>query len=202
MVGYCVSMVRRHGTTLLTAIILSSAVVVSACGSEPEPADQAAASQVDWTTSNCTSGELTSELPAGAQTVDASVAVLPGEAPAVSVVAGSAGATTLTSTTVIPGSGDSAALGDFVTVNYCGVGLATGALFDSSWLRGSPASFPLEQGALIQGWVDGVPGMQIGEQRVLVIPGELAYGPTPPGAGIEPNETLVFLIELISIDTP
>lgn len=195
-------MVKRRVPVLVTAAFASLSILLSACGSEPEPADEAAAALAEWSTNNCTTGELTSDLPAGAQNVDSSVAVVPGEAPMVAVVAGSPGATTLMSTTVIPGAGDAAALGDFVTVNYCGVGLASGALFDSSWLRGAPASFPLEQGALIQGWVDGVPGMQIGEQRVLVIPGDLAYGATPPGAGIEPNETLVFLIELVSIDTP
>lgn len=180
------------------------ALTLGACGGQEEPADEMASALATWSTSNCTSGELTGpgDLPTGAQTVDAAVAVVPGESPSISVVAGSPGATVLGSTVLVPGSGESAALGDFVSVNYCGVGMETGALFDSSWLRGSPASFPLEQGALIQGWVDGVPGMQIGEQRVLVIPGDLAYGANPPGAGIAPNETLVFLVELVSIDTP
>lgn len=188
---------------MLPALVVA-ALALSACGSQEEPADEMAAALATWSTSNCSTGELAGpgELPSGAQSVDSSVAVVPGTDPAISVIAGSPGATVLGSTILIPGSGDAAALGDFVTVNYCGVGLETGALFDSSWLRGSPASFPLEQGALIQGWVDGVPGMQIGEQRVLVIPGDLAYGANPPGAGIAPNETLVFLIELVSVETP
>lgn len=190
--------------TRAALLLVSATLVLSACGSQEEPADQAAAALATWSTSNCTNGELTGpgELPSGAQSVDSAVAVVPGVDPSISVIAGSPGATALTSATLVTGSGDAAALGDFVSVNYCGVGLETGALFDSSWLRGAPASFPLEQGALIQGWVDGVPGMQIGEQRVLVIPGDLAYGANPPGAGIAPNETLIFLVELVSIDTP
>ena len=50
---------------------------------------------------------------------------------------------------------------------------------------------------LIQGWQDGLPGMKVGETRLLVIPGALGYGPNPPsGSGIEPDETLVFVITL------
>ena len=78
------------------------------------------------------------------------------------------------------------------------MGLATGTLFDSSWARGAPATFPLTQGSLIQGWIDGIPGMQVGERRVLVIPSELAYGDNPP-PGIAPGETLVFVVELLGV---
>ena len=57
------------------------------------------------------------------------------------------------------------------------------------------ATFPLD--GLIQGWQDGLPGMKVGETRLLVIPGALGYGPNPPsGSGIEPDETLVFVITL------
>ena len=96
------------------------------------------------------------------------------------------------------GSGDVAAVDDLITVEYCGVGLSTGALFDASWARGTPATFPLSQGQLIQGWVDGIPGMQVGERRVLLIPSDLAYGDSPP-PGIEPGETLLFVVELLGV---
>lgn len=99
-----------------------------------------------------------------------------------------------------PGNGPSAELGDTITVNYCGVGQSTGSLFDSSWANGEPATFPLIEGGLIQGWVDGVPGMQLGERRLLVIPPSLGYGNQAVGT-IEPNETLIFVVELISIDS-
>ncbi|MCH9830331.1 MAG: FKBP-type peptidyl-prolyl cis-trans isomerase, partial [Actinomycetia bacterium] len=60
------------------------------------------------------------------------------------------------------------------------------------------ATFQLLPGALIEGWTQGVPGMQIGERRLLEIPGSLGYGVNPPG-GIEVDETLIFVIELVSI---
>ena len=115
------------------------------------------------------------------------------------VAADAAPAADLQVVDIRPGNGPSAALGDNVTVNYCGVGLSSGTLFDSSWARGAPATFPLVEGGLIEGWVQGVPGMQLGEQVLLVIPGALAYGANPP-PGIEPDETLVFVVELLDIN--
>jgi peptidylprolyl isomerase len=91
------------------------------------------------------------------------------------------------------GSGDVVAPGDVLTVEYCGVGLTSRAVFDSSWSRGQSAQFPLD--GLIAGWQEGLPGMQVGGQRLLVIPGELAYGEQPP-PGIEANETLIFVVDL------
>jgi peptidylprolyl isomerase len=72
----------------------------------------------------------------------------------------------------------------------------TGQKFDSSWDRGQPIEFGLDQ--VIAGWTQGVPGMKIGGRRVLVIPADLAYGQNPPpGSGIEPGEPLVFVIDLV-----
>lgn len=120
--------------------------------------------------------------------------------PVITVGPDSQPATDLVSSDLVPGNGDSVQVGDTITVNYCGVGQATGAIFDSSWARGAPASFQLAPGALIEGWTQGVPGMQLGERRLLEIPGDLGYGSSPPG-GIEANETLIFVVELISIDS-
>lgn len=122
-----------------------------------------------------------------------------GEVPVISVGPDSTPAEELVISDLIPGNGASVAVGNTITVNYCGVGQASGALFDSSWVRGVPATFQLIPGALIEGWTQGVPGMQIGERRLLEIPGDLAYGDNPP-QGIGPNETLIFVIELVSID--
>lgn len=94
------------------------------------------------------------------------------------------------------GSGDSVVETSTVLAHYIGVGLTTGQVFDSSWQRGAPIEFGLNQ--VIPGWTQGLTGMQIGGRRVLVIPADLAYGLTPPaGSGIEPNETLIFVVDLI-----
>lgn len=104
---------------------------------------------------------------------------------------------------VTVGTGVQARSTDTVVVQYTGW-LSDGTKFDSSRDRNQPFSVALNQGQVIQGWDEGIPGMKVGGKRKLIIPGSLAYGPqgrTDPASGatiIPPNATLVFLIELIS----
>lgn len=175
---------------------------VSACGGD-SPTTGGDATQVGasdaYLVTDCGAGgdPAASDSPTGTA-VTSDISVLDEDVPFVSVREGSAAARELVTAEVRPGNGEPAAVDDVITVNYCGVGLSTGALFDSSWARGAPATFPLSQGQLIQGWVDGIPGMQVGERRVLVIPSDLAYGDNPP-PGIAPGETLVFVVELLGV---
>lgn len=96
------------------------------------------------------------------------------------------------------GSGEAAAEGDVVVVNYTGW-LTDGVKFDSSLDRGEPFSFPLGQGRVIPGWDEGVTSMQPGGKRQLVIPAELAYGDQGAGGVIPPGATLIFDVELVDI---
>ena len=93
------------------------------------------------------------------------------------------------------GDGPEAGGGATVTTHYVGVSWSTGRQFDSSWDRGQPLSFPLS--AVIAGWTQGIPGMKVGGRRLLVIPPDLGYGRAGAGADIGPNETLVFVIDLV-----
>ena len=95
------------------------------------------------------------------------------------------------------GTGAVAAKGSTVTVQYTGVSWSTGATFDSSWSSGQAVTFPLSQ--VIPGWQQGIPGMKEGGRRRLIIPPALAYGEAGR-PGIAPNETLVFVIDLIKVD--
>ncbi|MHB1711336.1 MAG: FKBP-type peptidyl-prolyl cis-trans isomerase [Acidimicrobiales bacterium] len=98
------------------------------------------------------------------------------------------------------GTGPAVTAGDTVTVQYVGVSWSTGKQFDASWNdgNGQPVSFQLS--GVIPGWTLGVPGMQAGGRRELVIPPNLAYGAHPPaGSGIAPNATLIFIIDLVKI---
>lgn len=89
--------------------------------------------------------------------------------------------------------------GDVITFNYCGVGMTTRQMFDSSWTRGEPLTYSLDE--LIPGWALGIPSMKVGGERLLIIPGDLAYGPNPsPDSGILPNETLIFVVEVLGIE--
>lgn len=87
--------------------------------------------------------------------------------------------------------------GDSVTVHYTGK-LIDGTVFDSSVDRGEPATFGVTQ--VIPGWVEALQLMKAGSKWRLFIPSELAYGPQGAGGVIGPNQTLIFDVELISVE--
>jgi FKBP-type peptidyl-prolyl cis-trans isomerase len=96
---------------------------------------------------------------------------------------------------VRPGAGFEVKEGDTVTVNYVGT-LQDGTQFDSSYSRGTPFTFELGAGTVIKGWDQGLVGMKVGGQRILVIPSSLAYGNREIGP-IPADSTLIFSIELV-----
>lgn len=96
------------------------------------------------------------------------------------------------------GTGAEAVLGKSVTVNYKGT-LSDGTQFDSSYDRGTPFTFNLGGGDVIQGWDQGVVGMKVGGKRRLTIPASLGYGDRAVGS-IPANSTLIFEIELLKVE--
>jgi len=104
---------------------------------------------------------------------------------------------TLTITDEIVGEGPEAAAGNTVTAHYVGVAFSSGEEFDASWNRGEPLKFRLGVGQVIAGWDQGIAGMRVGGRRRLVIPPEMAYGPRGAGGAIGPNETLIFVVDLV-----
>jgi len=97
---------------------------------------------------------------------------------------------------IVEGDGVQVPVGATVTTHYVGVSWANdGEQFDASWDRGTPIQFPLA--GVIQGWTDGIPGMRVGGRRLLVIPPSQGYGAQSPTPAIAPNDTLVFVIDMI-----
>ena len=100
---------------------------------------------------------------------------------------------------VEPGTGAQAESGKTVSVHYTGK-FQDGKVFDSSVSRGEPIKFPLGAGRVIKGWDEGLALMKEGGKAQLVIPPHLAYGESGAGGVIPPNATLVFDVELVSVE--
>lgn len=153
--------------------------------------------------SDRTSGSTNTSGPSGA-TGTASVAgkpcvaqtgTLPPGAPAVPVRVGPPPANLVTRD-LEPGTGATVQPGATVTLDYIGVSCSTGAIFDSSYSRGQPATFSL--GQVIPGFQAGIPGMKVGGTRLLGIPPGQAYGAQGRPPQIAPGETLWFVVKVVS----
>jgi peptidylprolyl isomerase len=101
--------------------------------------------------------------------------------------------------TLREGAGAAAELGDTVIVDYAGMIIGDGEVFDTSYTRGVPLDFPLGRGGVIEGWDQGLVGARAGSLLRLDIPTELAYGDNPPGEEIEPGDALSFNIEVRAV---
>jgi peptidylprolyl isomerase len=175
-------MVRNR---LLILPLLAATLAFTACGSNSN----------DETAATPTATEAATEAPTEAPTEAA-----PSDAtkPDVKKPKGKA-PTKLVVKDLKEGTGAAAQEGQTVTVQYVGVSYKNGRQFDASWDRGQPFTFPLGQGQVIPGWDQGVKGMKVGGRRELVIPPDLAYGAQGSPPAIGPNETLIFVVDLVGV---
>ena len=166
---------------LLTALAAAAVLALAACGDDDD----------DGADTNASDTTAEQSAPAG-EDVDTSkkpkVTVPKGEPPA-----------GLQIKDLKEGDGQTAKSGDTVTVHYVGVAYSTGKQFDASWDRKEPFPFQLGAGQVIPGWDQGVAGMKVGGRRELTIPPDLAYGETGAPPDIGPNETLIFVVDLLKI---
>jgi peptidylprolyl isomerase len=171
-----------RGKMLLTMAAICAALALAGCGDSDD--------------SSSTEATAT-EQPA--ETTEAAEAAPEGTKPKVTVPQGPA-PKKLEIKDLKEGDGAEAKAGDMVTVQYVGVGYDSGEEFDASWDRGEPFEFELGGGQVIPGWDKGVVGMKVGGQRELTIPGALAYGPAGYPPAIGPDETLIFVIDLVAVE--
>lgn len=175
------------GTVAFVAVVLLVLSLVRGNDDESDTASSTSSSSSTTSTAPVESAAgkpcvaLADPLPAGAPDVP----VVPGPPP-----------TELQTTDLVEGTGDPVPEGATVTVDYIGVSCSTGKIFDSSYSRGEPATFPLDQ--VIPGWTTGIPGMKVGGQRLLVIPPDEGYGDSGAGSDIAPGETLWFVVTMNS----
>ena len=173
-------MSRRPLALTLTAAL---AVAAAGCGSSNDNNSSSSSSSAS------TEAATTQAAPATAKPRPKPTVKVPGGKPPKKLVVKD----------LIPGSGPAAKAGDPITVNYIGVNFQGGKMFDNSYDRGQPFPFQLGGGQVIPGWDRGLVGMKVGGRRELTIPPSLAYGPQGQPPTIKPNETLVFVVDLLSI---
>lgn len=99
---------------------------------------------------------------------------------------------------LVEGEGAEVEEGQQATLHYVGQVWGADEPFDSSYERGEPVTYPLTKGALIDGWIEGLPGVKVGSRVMLIIPPELGYGAQRGGPDIPPNSTLVFVIDVLA----
>lgn len=167
---------------LLLALIACAAPVFAGCGGDD---DSTTESTETTTAAESPSGESS---PGGEKTKPK--VTVPGGAPPKQ----------LKIKDIETGSGAEAKSGDQVTVQYLGVGYDSGEEFDSSWSRSEPFAFGLGSGMVIPGWEQGIEGMKVGGRRELTIPPNLAYGSAGSPPAIGPNETLIFVVDLLAVE--
>jgi peptidylprolyl isomerase len=181
----------------LLAPLAALALLAAGCGDDKDSSSSA-------------TGTNSATTPA-AETTPAEPEATSGEAPAVSnakdlsskpQIAAPAGdpPTALIKKDLVVGKGPAVKKGQIASMQYVGVSWSNGQQFDASWDRGAePFQFPVGQGQVISGWDEGVPGMKVGGRRILVIPPDMGYGPAGAPPDIAPNETLVFVVDLVGI---
>ncbi|WGX98333.1 FKBP-type peptidyl-prolyl cis-trans isomerase [Nocardioides sp. L-11A] len=177
------------------AVVSLSVLATSACGDSGE--DKAS----DSSSAAPTSDAPTSDAPVAGEECTVDDIAVEGEfgsAPTITVPDDCTPPSTLLSKDLVTGSGPAAEAGDTVETNYHLVTWSDKQVLDSSFERGQ--TFPLEDlgnAPVIDGWNQGLIGIQQGTRRLLVVPPDLGYG--QGGQGIEPNETLVFVVDAVSV---
>jgi peptidylprolyl isomerase len=188
---------RRNGI-MAGSVVVAVIVAILIALLSPSLFSNDAASTTTSSTSSTSPTSSTTAAPlqsAAGKPCVATKGALPKGAPAVPVQTGPP-PTKLVVKDLKVGTGAVVTASQTLSVDYIGVSCSTGVIFDSSYATGQPASFPLS--GVIPGWQQGIPGMKVGGERLLGIPPALGYGTAGRAPSIAPNETLWFVVHVIS----
>jgi peptidylprolyl isomerase len=177
---------------VLTLIAVVALVSLAACGDDDDAGDSGGAAD--------TSGQQDTATETTPSPADAEAALKDtSKKPVIPKPTGSP-PRKLVKEDLVVGKGPGAKAGDTVVVHYVGMNFSNGKEFDASWNTGQPFPVQLGQGMVIAGWDKGLIGIKKGGRRELIIPPELGYGAEGYPPDIPPNETLVFVVDAISIN--
>jgi peptidylprolyl isomerase len=193
--------VRRGVIVAIVAIVVVGTGFFLFKGSSTPPTTTTTTTSAPPTTTTTTGATTTTAVPQSfAHVADPSPAGTFGTAPTVVVPPGKPPAAMQVSD-LITGTGAVAKVGDKVTVQYVLASYSSRKVVQSSWTSSPTAGVPLTlaTGSVIQGWVEGIPGMRVGGRRELIIPPSLAYKDVAAGPGIAKNDTLVFVVDLLKV---
>ncbi|MFN8022039.1 MAG: FKBP-type peptidyl-prolyl cis-trans isomerase [Acidimicrobiales bacterium] len=183
---------RRPSLARLAPLAVVASLLFAACGDDQV---DSGATTADNASSATTAGDPSATTDAGATPVTVEANVPP--KPEVEIPEGEV--TELKVTTLRAGDGPESASGDTVVVHYVGVRSEDGTEFDNSYDRGEPFPVTLGTGSVIQGWDEGLVGVQAGGQYQLDIPADMAYGDNPQGDVIQAGDALTFVVDVIAV---
>ncbi|MEU4323494.1 FKBP-type peptidyl-prolyl cis-trans isomerase [Nocardia fluminea] len=175
------------GRIIGIGLVAAAAITTAACGSDTDSGSSSssvAAGNSASTGLECTADEV--KVSGGF-----------GEAPEITIPDTCDPPKTLIVKDLVAGSGPGAVAGQPLTMNYELVTWSDKQVLDSSFQRGKPFGLTLGAGQVIQGWDEGLTGVQQGTRRLLIVPPNLGYG--EGGNGVPPNETLVFVTDAVQV---
>ncbi|MGE3810489.1 MAG: FKBP-type peptidyl-prolyl cis-trans isomerase [Candidatus Nanopelagicales bacterium] len=187
---------RRPRLAVAAIAALSASLVLGACADQGNKSQNASNPSATSSSAPAPSGSTSfGSDPSGVEVTGGF-----GEKPTITIGDQTKDVTELQVIDLQEGTGPAVEPGALVLADYAGYGAITKKQFDSSFDRGQPAQFSLD--GVIVGWTEGLVGMKKGGRRLLVIPADKAYGANPPSADIEPNEVLVFVVDLVDFLNP
>ncbi|MBW0275097.1 peptidylprolyl isomerase [Nocardia sp. MH4] len=177
------------GRIIGIGLVAAAAIATAACGSDSDSASSPSSSTAAGQSTASKGRECTAD--------DIEVSGGYGDAPEITIPDSCDPPTTLIVKDLVAGNGPGAVAGQPLTMNYALVTWSDKQTLDSSFKRGKPFQLTLGAGQVIEGWDQGLLGVQQGARRLLIVPPNLGYG--AGGNGVAPNETLVFVTDAVQV---